>query len=54
MHGEPRPSRDEATAICERIIAEIPPEIFSDITVGFPDINWYEEELNDGDPLLYR
>ena len=54
LYGDPRPSREQAKLIRDRLLSEIPPEKFTELGAGFPSIGEYRDELEEGDPLLYR
>ena len=54
LYGDPRPSREQAKLIRDRLLAEIPSEKFTELSAGFPSILEYRDELEEGDPLLYR
>ena len=57
LNGEPKPSRDEAEEMRVRMVNEIPGDGFFDMEERFGIVavnSRYEEELEDGDPLLYR
>ena len=54
LHGEQRPSREEAEEMSFRIFNEIPIDNFANMGRGFPVIAEHRSQLKDGDPLIYR
>ena len=54
QYGDPRPSREEARDIMDALLAGIPPEKFAEIAAKFTPDRQIQNELKEGDPLLYR
>ncbi len=54
VNGEPKPTKQEAYAILERLIKDIDGEGILEIDGMFFANDKYIDELKEGDPLLYR
>ena len=54
VNGEPRPAKEEAYRIRDRLINEIDGEGILDIKGMFLIKDKYIDELEEGDPLLYK